>query len=405
MSETLVHLHLIISSTSFPRLVRSVRDKASHVKSLRIKSYCSLPRHETDLVELLRSLQHLEYINLPLGYFSTNLARELQHHKSLKVITQNLSLLRTVSDGEEQFPSSVPSPLDPNAFPSLEILAFSTDTISNASAFLTPTVLPSHRLEELWLHIASHPQPKHVEGFLNMLSESFTSLQILTLDFFQLNYDADDEEAFNGLPVLMYRDFLPLLRFKQLAQFEITHPYPIEMNDQQAAELASRWPHLARLSLNPRPLIPSKTSLSLSAFLSFVIHCPSLWSIGLYVDATLPVPAEPVNIRPHEELDICVGRSALPLDSNAPTTFYPKVARFLSTYLVPRSQWDWPNMSTEFYPDVEGPSTWLNEIADYPKVEEYEQAWKCIQGMTSLILEERLKASRLSEALTKLRKK
>lgn len=390
-------------------MVRGIRDKASQVKSLSIESVCPLPRHETDLVELLRSLRHLETIRLPVGCFSSNLARELQHHKNLKVVTHNLSVIQVVSGGEIQFPSPVP-PLDPDAFPVLELLAFSTNTISEASSFITPTVFASNRLKHLWLHLTSHPQPQQFREFLDMLSKSCISLHSLTLYFFELKYDADDEEAFNGLPVLKYRDFLPLLRFKDLAYFAITHPHPIEMNDQDAAELASKWSHLVRLSLNPRPLIPSKTSLSLSAYVSFVTLCPSLSYIGLYIDATQPVPAEPDdlvydNIEPGAVLDICVGRSPLSLDSDAPTTFYPKIARFLSTLLLPHSEWHWPRMTTEFYPAVEGPSTWLSEVADYPKVEEYEQAWKCIQGMTSLILSERLEARRLSEAYMKLQEK
>ncbi|OAX32090.1 hypothetical protein K503DRAFT_805521 [Rhizopogon vinicolor AM-OR11-026] len=88
----------------------------------------------------------------------------------------------------------------------------------------------------------------------------------------------------------------PVLSFKNLTTFEVLHKYPVNITLEEIEELASRWPSLRSLSLNEEPLVMSNFTLDLRALVPFARHCPKLYRLGLFMDATT------ARIHPTQEL-------------------------------------------------------------------------------------------------------
>ncbi|KIJ19637.1 hypothetical protein PAXINDRAFT_69106, partial [Paxillus involutus ATCC 200175] len=87
---------------------------------------------------------------------------------------------------------------------------------------------------------------------------------------------------------LSYETIKPLLTFPKLVTFELVHRYPLNITLDEIEELASRWPSLESLVLNVEPFTLDEDgfTLDLRALLPFARHCPRLWKLGLYIDAT-----------------------------------------------------------------------------------------------------------------------
>jgi hypothetical protein len=96
------------------------------------------------------------------------------------------------------------------------------------------------------------------------------------------------------LPVLVpenqlsYETIEPVLTFSNLIAFELLHKYPLKITLDEIEELASQWPSLEGLVLNAAPLTLGEDgfALDLRALLPFARHCPRLWKLGLYMNAT-----------------------------------------------------------------------------------------------------------------------
>lgn len=77
----------------------------------------------------------------------------------------------------------------------------------------------------------------------------------------------------------------PLFNITKLRTFEIFHRFPLALDLQDMETLACRIPAIENLTLNDEPGKDSKSELTLLALLPFARHCPSLKSLGLFIDA------------------------------------------------------------------------------------------------------------------------
>lgn len=393
MSPSLQSIDLFIDSLEVLPLFSNIRDRMPNITSLGITFDQGLTRstHHAHIVDLVRSLVKLERLMLPATSFSAHIAQAIQHHPNLNGIVLDRKANIPINDTVQLFSPEVA--LDHDAFPSLRIFSFSAPLLTDAATILNPNAHWIHGLTYLWLHIEAPPERQEVTKFLDTLSRVSDSLYFLNLRLHKTTYIADEEEDFADADLtdahLKLHDLLPILQFKRLTDFSITCPYPLEMTNQEASELARQWPHLRHLYLNPRPILPYITSLSLAAYRIFVDTCPKLTSIGLYVNATLPPPHFdfPPIWKTGTPIHFWTGHSPLPTDEASETTIYPAIAHYLSTFLSRASRWQ---IASEFDPKVVGGGIeWLSEMADFPDIIAYEHGWRMIQAMTNMILLER----------------
>lgn len=79
----------------------------------------------------------------------------------------------------------------------------------------------------------------------------------------------------------------PLHRFRQLRDFRLDTIAPVDISEVQLYNLIRRWPHLQIFSLSPQPIIETiQSQFTLSALIPFMVYCPHLISLSLWINAT-----------------------------------------------------------------------------------------------------------------------
>lgn len=90
-------------------------------------------------------------------------------------------------------------------------------------------------------------------------------------------------DATRSLPVLAFADIRPIIRLRNLKTFTVRYVHPIEITDDQIESLAANLPQLEELVLNAYPTFAPEPTLTLRAIISFVVHCPNLKKLALYL--------------------------------------------------------------------------------------------------------------------------
>lgn len=96
-------------------------------------------------------------------------------------------------------------------------------------------------------------------------------------------------------------------------------------SDEEAEQLASRWPHLIALDLGPVLPLSTSCQLTLRSLAHFARHCPKLNHLGLCVDTEFDIPS-------HIEAHRFTALETLEL-SLSPIHSSHEVARFIAACL------------------------------------------------------------------------
>ncbi|KDQ49543.1 hypothetical protein JAAARDRAFT_165540 [Jaapia argillacea MUCL 33604] len=236
---------------------------------------------EAEVGALLRDLPKLEKVIFPNYWITSKIMEQLSSLEVLEVIQfeffdqQGWGLKEDVQDFNPH--------LEDGSFPTLWDLSV-TCSLSDITRFITAPFAPAH-LTCLYVASVDFEIPTSINQFITSAKESspcLTKLYINTIP----------QQLWHlRLPALTERVTLetlePLFSFTELTTFEISHVYPLAFSQEDVEAFATRWKApLDTLTLNNEPLYPEKSLLTLRALLPFAAHCPSLKTLGLYMDAT-----------------------------------------------------------------------------------------------------------------------
>lgn len=373
-----------------PTLLRHIPERMPHLSELFIESDAMVHGYDNEFAGALAFLLNLRIVTLPLYSFSPAVCMALSGLPQVQYIMRNHQEPKP-QRGDEIAQKTFPNlALHPNAFPSLIYIALSSHCIVDARRVLLNPHFPTFRLATLKLHIPFSLDPVDVRGFLDSLAETASSsLRKLVLEFVKADYRLKEEVA--KITPLRFEHILPATRFKHLFQLTITHTYPIELTDNDVKQLLEPWTNIEHLFLNPHPVITTAPSLTLAALKHLAKNCRTLNSVGLYVDASRPIPSIECIAPLRTWKQFWIGCSPLPPKSAMSST-YPPIVKFCAQLLHDDVEWKWKgdwetDQAEEIRSKVTG--SWLFGVRGYVDVEKMEKGWRIIEMMTRMMLEER----------------
>ncbi|KAI0064495.1 hypothetical protein BV25DRAFT_243286 [Artomyces pyxidatus] len=77
---------------------------------------------------------------------------------------------------------------------------------------------------------------------------------------------------------------LGLLKLKELRSLRLRHGFPLLIRDADAVRFSSSFPKFVELDLNSYPMFYQQPKLTLGSLLPFSKNCPTLRTLGLFVD-------------------------------------------------------------------------------------------------------------------------
>lgn len=144
------------------------------------------------------------------------------------------------------------------------------------------------RLQSLSVNSTRSPELIQVQSFLSICAQNLTELAVLHLRLIPMEIDNDTFDDFaSGMIPLTAGTLSPLIRFQQLRDFRLDSITPIDISEAELCSLIQHWPHLQILSLCPQPMVePFPSQLTLGSLIPFMVYCPHLISLSLWLDAT-----------------------------------------------------------------------------------------------------------------------
>ncbi|GLB34296.1 hypothetical protein LshimejAT787_0111800 [Lyophyllum shimeji] len=175
--------------------------------------------------------------------------------------------------------------MESGAFPNLKEMEIKAH-LWNVVSFLQ-SEFPAARLQRLVVRTLSLEDNASIGAFFARVAQACPAIQVLSLS---VQYGGVEEE-FESLPFAYLE---PLLHCTSLTTFTLNMPLPLDIDDAEAAQMASSWPRMRDLHLNPFPAVqrPAGKHLTFGAMASFAMHCPDLQALGVYMQSSfIPPPA------------------------------------------------------------------------------------------------------------------
>lgn len=294
MHGSILELHLVCYLESFVSEnsdLRRIAKRLANLTSLTLdasrKTGAVDRMNMEETCGFIASFTKLKTLVIPLYSFHGNTVKCLSTMGSLQTITVDPTSILASRGAESQLGDSRAMPvLFQGAFPSLQELSFGS-SLTCAQTFLADAHFPAPSLRSLWLRatdfdstIINDTTPRALRDLLRLLADKFSSLE--QLEIIMNPVGSYTGENFRMLPI-DFADISSITLFKSLTSFELRHAYPIKASDEDIESLASQWPTLKKLILNPYPSFPSEPTLSQRALLSFATHCPNIRELGLYI--------------------------------------------------------------------------------------------------------------------------
>lgn len=240
------------------------------------------------LPQFLASFTKLKTVSLPEGLICSDVVTALATLPRLEVVCCTTPILelpqitnhkRGVLDLENFIPY-----VGQDGFQSIRTLQL-TAHLWNVTHFLhsIPTV---SRLRELVVKTLTLETAENVEGFFTVVAIMCPGIEILSLS---VQYSRMQE-----FRPLHFSSIAPLLACGSLADFSIESPSMLDIDDAEAISMASSWPRLRNLHLNPLP-VPQAFEHVHMTFISLIAlaeHCPNLHYLGLCIRASFVPPPE-----------------------------------------------------------------------------------------------------------------
>jgi hypothetical protein len=254
--------------------------RAAHLQTLDLLIQSPGELHEDEVRILLHNLPELRKIVLPEFHFTSSVIEELSRAKNIRIV--EVDHYNEDGRGNPKNVETFAPVLTEGAFPSLLNLGL-VAKIDDLDRFFRSNFAPIN-ITTLYINTYEDHSPSEVHDFLVTLSQQCQLLSKLNIQLLR------EERRRVRMPEnqLSYDTIRPLLTFPHLLAFKLIHNHPLKITLDEIEELASQWPSLESLVLNvqPRILDEDAFTLDLRALLPFARHCPKLWKLGLYMDAT-----------------------------------------------------------------------------------------------------------------------
>ncbi len=232
----------------YKRLVANDGPRLKTLSLLGDLSQFTLAEIASIVVRLSPSLRQLV---LPYSSFSNGLLREIAALPHLESLTFDARGLMMGWEGEtvgtlDCVPVKLQDEIE-NPLPSIQALSLVVNPSLNLDGWLS-VVAAGSQLSKLELVNIACLMPSMLKNTLEFLASGLRNLNRLTLDAQQYRIRSETGHYYE------YETISPLLKFKNLVQFELFLNIPLSITDTDAYALASGWPTLRVLHLNQAPL-------------------------------------------------------------------------------------------------------------------------------------------------------
>ncbi|KAF4622564.1 hypothetical protein D9613_009615 [Agrocybe pediades] len=250
-----------------------------HLTTLNIQSSIPMRQIEPKMVELLLALPKLQKVVFPRFYFTTKIVETLSTLEQLG--TMEFQYDQEQGVGKPEDVQDFTPTLVEGAFPAL--FDMSTNVRYNdAARFLNLPYAPRN-ITSLFIDSTDLEHPSAMYDVLSIIAENCKSLKLLAL--VSLRESFDDDPPDEGMSITL-DTIKPAFKLQHLTSLDITHQFPLLLDQKDMETIASTWPSMESILLNPDPVHLSEPDLTLEALLPFAQHCPQLKQLGLYIDAT-----------------------------------------------------------------------------------------------------------------------
>lgn len=261
---------------------------------------------EDAVLILVQGLVHLERISVPIYGLTPRLLTALSRLE--RIVRVNLIHPARAEPGNRADVAHFVPVIDDDAFPALRNLSFSAQ-VADGTRFLRTSLFPA-QLTELHFKSIVTATSFALHELFAAVRDHCTSLVELSVD-----YIIAPDSPLSPPPPMQDRPtiatFRPLFSARCLRRFELRWDYALNLGDGDMDELASQWPALESLQLNPEPVPEANiTHLTLRALIPFARHCLHLRHLGLHIDARSP-PSPPDAPRFQRLETLAVGLSAV----------------------------------------------------------------------------------------------
>lgn len=170
-----------------------------------------------------------------------------------------------------------------SSYPALTAMSFCAGALESAK-FIEAAMFPSH-ICTLALAMASPQGKDTVSALFAAIAKQCPNLVHLSYDDGgALVYDEPGNAVESQLSEqLSIVNICHLFNARNLTYLEITHHLPIILTLEDVRDVASAFPHLEGLHLNPKPMYTTETPTRITAVSAFHKTCPCLSSLSLYI--------------------------------------------------------------------------------------------------------------------------
>lgn len=232
---------------------------------------------------LLSSMSNLEGLEILPFHFISGIAKPVSLLQHLRVVE-----FQWVHLDESTVEKSVSGDLnfEPGAFPRLEELSFCA-SFSDAIRFIVTPNGPKN-LKKLSINSQDLESPMAYRALIAAIATTYESLTFLTLSCF-CSWEIWCELPIEHQPT--YEPFAidilkPLFRLHGLLYLKVTYWGSLGLCDKDLEEIAIAFPSIETLDLNPLPMFPRTSDLTLSSILRFADHCPRLQELSFLIDTS-----------------------------------------------------------------------------------------------------------------------
>ncbi|KAG8863481.1 hypothetical protein FRB96_008221 [Tulasnella sp. 330] len=217
----------------------------------------------------LQSMPKLAELSLPQYYLYDAILRALGPSISLRVLITDYHTPSLYDNDGMHFYS------EEGWFSSLESITINASPRSFTS-FLS--LSPRPKLQSVRLSTRRLANPSELRHLCSILADSCPA--VLALAF--VLYSDDDAQS----QPIIFDDIRPLLACSQLESLEITHDYPMTLNDAEIEEMGAAWQGMGNLDLCSEPYIEKVTNETpgtpIAVLATMARVMPALTYLGLY---------------------------------------------------------------------------------------------------------------------------
>ncbi|KAF5328346.1 hypothetical protein D9619_013306 [Psilocybe cf. subviscida] len=260
------------------QLVFDVPLRMPRLTEITITSVIEVIGLEKYLCDLVSNLHALKKISIPSEYLTNRLTDALSLLPALSTI------VAAFGDGDAALLDHAQLVIPLQRFSALKTFCVKAP-LSVVTHFLKAGTSSSY-LATLVVTSESGPA-SDIQQMLELCAEEYKELGCL-----ELNFDRRITSVGNPLPRITFSALRPLGDWSNssLTDLCILHPVTLGLSLEELTSIVSAHPNLSKLVLNPSPVECEGSALGLDVLPLIAQHCKGLNELGLFLDATKPVP-------------------------------------------------------------------------------------------------------------------